>query len=296
MADLGAVVAAGEQLVAHSAAAPCRDVALEESEILSPAEARSHPAELALWALSPVAHDLARVPPAGEHLSAGLVAVPLASPADDLLRALPAGAAPLHLNFAGGTFSLVAELFAPVHAAGQQPPTGPPARELLVRTAAALGRLPAETLGVHLVRARRARPRVAQQQARVPARRLKGLPADLAAGVRRPPQVDGGVDHLPAEAPSLCGALVDGVHLAALGAFPRGDDVREDLLGEDLGPRGRGLGPPLDADEMHDQIALRTLPDLVVDPDGTHAGNAVQRLPDNGVGNLLGTAYFPAGV
>lgn len=42
---------------------------------------------------------------------------------------------------------------------------------------------------------------------------------------------------------------------------------------------------------MHDQIALGALPYLVVDTHWAHAGNAVQRLADDGLGNLFGPPH-----
>lgn len=86
---------------------------------------------------------------------------------------------------------------------------------------------------------------MAQQQTLVPARWLELLAADLPARVRCPPQIDRRIDYLPAEAPGLGGTLFYCVRLAALGALPRGNDVREVLLGEGLGPHCGGLCPPL---------------------------------------------------
>lgn len=238
MADLWAAVTAGHHLVAHIPAAPRWDVTFKEPKALFPAEARPHPAQFARGALTLVADNLACVPAAGEHLPAGLAAVPRAASAHDLFLSLSARTPPPHPDLTLAALPVMALSPARVYAAPQLLPTDLTARELLVRTAAPLGDFAAEARCVHLVRAGRTGARMAQQQARVAARRLQRLAADLPAGVGCAPQVDWGVDHLATEAAGLCGALGQGVGLAALGAFPCRDDVGEEFGGEDLGPSG----------------------------------------------------------
>lgn len=122
----GAAMTAGENLVAHISAAPCRNIAFEEPKILLPTEASPHPAQFALRARPAVAHNIACVTSAGEGFPAGLVAVPLPSPADNFFGGLPARALALHLDLTRATLALMAHPLARVLSAGKQFPADLP--------------------------------------------------------------------------------------------------------------------------------------------------------------------------